>query len=155
MVFMPDIKYVTKNIFNTGADILVNPVNTVGVMGAGLAKQFKKRFPDSHADYVYLCKNGFLKICKPTINFDFQNDQLICLFPTKKHFSELSSLDNILQGLEYMNSSTFTQVSTPRGESIAFPKLGCGLGGLDWKELRPKMHEILEKMNYEEIFVCE
>ena len=100
------------NIFNSNCDFLVNPVNTVGIMGKGLALEFCK---DNSFDI------GKLLIVK-------ENNKSIINFPTKKHWKNKSELDYIIQGLEKLKIA----IEKYNINSVAFPKIGCGLGGLDW-----------------------
>ena len=134
------IKYTKGNIFDAeplreGQDlILVNPVNTVGVMGAGLAKQFKERYPVMFRLYKGLCNRGELKVGYPKNVVD--GGDIICLFPTKKHWREKSKIEYIENGLEAI---AFERVwfAKPANTTLVFPKIGCGLGGLNWSEVRP------------------
>lgn len=111
------------NIFDSGADYLVNPVNTVGVMGKGLALEFSKRRPGLLVAYKQACVQGVLSTHQPWIYKD-----VVC-FATKQHWRNPSQLEWIKEGL--------SNLVIPEGKSIAFPRLGCGLGGLDWNEVKP------------------
>lgn len=132
--------YITHgNIFESSAQVIVNPVNCVGVMGAGLAKQFKERYPNSFQKYQIACRAallepGKLMICR-------ENGKRILMFPTKVHWKDPSQLVYIEQGLTKLASEY--QV---RGiHSIAIPRIGCGLGGLDWDEVKPMIVAYLSK----------
>jgi len=122
------MKILKGDVIYSGCDILVNPVNCVGIMGAGLAKQFKIKFPKYFEQYVKLCKDKILSIGKPQLYIDSKNEISILSFPTKNHYSENSKIDYIRKGLSYVKDNYCSfGIST----SIAFPLLGCGLGGLD------------------------
>ena len=114
------------NIFNSNCDFLVNPVNTVGIMGKGLALEFKKKFPNNFIKYQKFCKDNSFGIGKLLIVKE--NNKSILNFPTKKHWKNKSELDYIIQGLEKLKIA----IEKYNINSVAFPKIGCGLGGLDW-----------------------
>ena len=114
------------DIFNSNCDFLVNPVNTVGIMGKGLALEFKKKFPNNFIKYQKFCKNNSVDIGKLLIVKE--NNKFVINFPTKKHWKNKSELDYIIQGLEKLKIA----IEKYNINSIAFPKIGCGLGGLDW-----------------------
>ena len=122
------------DIFKSSAEVLVNPVNTAGVMGKGLALQFKFRYPSILVPYQKACKEGKLKIGK--LQLLNGGNKFILNFPTKEDWSEPSRLEYIDEGLK-----KFALFYKDKGiKKIAFPKLGAGLGGLDWKnEVKPLM----------------
>ena len=160
---MPTIEYVKGNIFEQGAFMLVNPVNCVGVMGAGLAKQFKERFPHMFEDYERGCYYGLYGAGE--LGFFYEKDNGICNFPTKGHWRENSTLEYIEKGLqamihyfEYANNDGFKywqKLSRGKCTSIAFPKLGCGYGNLDWeKDVKPLFEKYLPRLKqFEKIIV--
>ncbi|WP_413990433.1 macro domain-containing protein [Labrys okinawensis] len=116
-------------------DAIVNTVNTVGVMGKGIALQFKRKWPNNFKAYEAACKRGEVVPCKM---FIFDNGQLaepkfIINFPTKRHWRQPSRFSDIKCGLEDL----VKQVKALQIRSIAIPPLGCGNGGLDWAEVRP------------------
>ncbi|MGQ4893478.1 MAG: macro domain-containing protein [Candidatus Njordarchaeia archaeon] len=119
------IKFIIGDIFSSQCQVLVNPVNCVGIMGKGLALEFKKRFPYIFNVYFSLCHENKLKIGEP-----FLVDNVL-LFPTKDHWKEKSKLDNIRKGVVYLTK----HYKNMEIESIAFPLLGCGLGGLKEKDV--------------------
>jgi len=121
------------NIFNSTCDGLVNPVNCIGVMGKGLALEFKKRYPLNFKAYYDECKANRLR---PGIIFTFNEaGKLIINFPTKVHWREQSSYEYIEAGLQALKMLIKKQYI----KSIAIPKLGCGLGGLNWPIIRSIM----------------
>lgn len=130
------------NIFDSEMEALVNPVNCVGVMGAGLAKQFRERFPENYEIYRSYCNR---EILKPGFCFAvLENGKWIINFPTKNHWKDKSKIEWVEEGLLFVkNNFPF---------SIAFPKLGCGLGGLNWWEVKPLIEKYMENRKYE---ICE
>jgi|LakMenEpi03Aug12_release.lakeMendotaPanAssembly.Ray.scaffolds.fasta_scaffold116565_3 O-acetyl-ADP-ribose deacetylase (regulator of RNase III) len=134
------IKLSDGDIFYSKCDAIVNPVNTVGVMGAGLALQFKKRFPEMFEAYVIQCNSGNLDIGKNFL-WKIKNDRYIICFPTKKHFRDPSYLSYISAGLEALENDLLNNPSYSNIKSIAMPALGCGLGGLPFEDV---VREILE-----------
>lgn len=118
------------DIFVTNADILVNPVNCVGVMGAGLALQFKNRFPDNYRVYRNWCQSGDATIGKLCF-YKTNNNQIIINFPTKDHWRYKSKYEYIEKGLITLQK----YVNNIYVKSIAIPPLGCGLGGLEWDKV--------------------
>ena len=130
------ITYKKGNIFHSRMKYLVCPVNTVGVMGAGLALAFKKKYPCVFSEYKTHCQNGWA-----IGQILFTEDNVIC-FPTKIHWRNLSKLKYIDAGLD-----AFVMLCDG---SAAFPALGCGLGGLDFKtQVQPLMESYLENLSYE------
>ena len=134
------IHYVSGNIFDSPAQTLVNPVNTVGVMGKGLALEFKKRYPRMFEEYKKQCRDGWLYV--GDLMFWRAKNHFILNFPTKKHWKDPSSLIYIEAGL----LSSANKYESYGISSIAFPKLGCGNGGLDWKVVKPVMERYLQEL---------
>lgn len=121
------------SLFDCKAQVLVNPVNCVGVAGAGLAKVFKEKFPENFKLYRHACKSATLDLGQLNISrLSKRQPGYIVNFPTKKHWKEKSELKNIELGLE----SLVVWANLTGIKSIAIPALGCGLGGLDWNEVR-------------------
>lgn len=129
------------NLLESAADVLVNAVNCKGVMGKGLAYSFKMRFPDMYADYVKNCRNGTLRI--GTLHTYTEKDKIIVNFPTKEDWRNPSKLEYIKIGLDelkgFIEKNSFL--------AIAIPKLGCGLGGLRWEEVRKMIINKLESVS--------
>lgn len=136
------ITYHQGDILASKANVLVNPVNCVGVMGAGLALEFKKRWPEMFEAYVALCNQD--KLIPGSVWYLWNLEQPILLFPTKFHWRDSSHIDLIEAGLK-----AFSNVQWKMIKSIAFPQLGCGLGGLDWKDVQPLMEKYLEPLPIE------
>jgi O-acetyl-ADP-ribose deacetylase (regulator of RNase III) len=116
-------------------DAIVNPVNTVGVMGKGLALQIKNAFPDVFADYARACKQGMVEVGRMHVVKRTEPPRFVINFPTKKHWRNPSKLEYVESGL----TDLVKQVGELGIESIAIPPLGCGLGGLDWREVKPRI----------------
>jgi O-acetyl-ADP-ribose deacetylase (regulator of RNase III) len=126
------------DIFGSTADALVNPVNCRGVMGKGLALQFKTRFPECFGPYKEACDAGLLRPgILVRVPSTYGPD--IIMFPTKDHWREPSRLEWIEQGLAYLKA----HYSEWGIRSLAMPKIGCGLGGLDWRDVRPLIEKYL------------
>lgn len=134
------IKYVKGDLFSTPAQVLVNTVNLDGVMGKGIALQFKRLYPDMFVKYQEYCEKGCLDIGKLWLYKT--NHKWILNFPTKIHWRNPSKLEYIIKGLD-----KFIETYQEKGiTSIAFPKLGCGNGGLDWNEVKKIMNEKLKNI---------
>lgn len=118
------------SIFDSECEALVNPVNCVGVMGAGLALEFKKRFPGMFKSYIKDCDSGNLKIGHITVYIGLDYPAVVN-FPTKNHWKQKSKIEYIEQGL----NALVDLMKNGFPESIAIPALGCGLGGLDWVDV--------------------
>ena len=134
------ITYVKGNIFNSPAKVLVNTVNTVGVMGKGVALEYKKRYPDMFECYKGLCEMKQLDI--GNLYLWKKSEKWVLLFPTKKHWRNPSKLDYIEKGLKKFEEN-WDKVGS---NTIAFPRLGCGNGGLDWTDVKPLMEKYLGKL---------
>lgn len=124
------IVFKTGSIFTSKAGLLVNPVNTEGVMGAGLAKQFKSKFKSNYQEYVKHCEaknHSLYRFGTPVFE---DKGVLICNFPTKEQYRFFSKLGYIRRGLIYLRGFLESYPYRERLERIAIPALGCGLGGL-------------------------
>lgn len=142
------------DLFAAGADVLVNPVNVVGVQGKGLALEFKRRFPALDAAYRQLCSSGQLAPGRPVLwraasaelsqlELGAQADTAtarppaVLLFPTKRHWREPSRMEDVDAGLAWMAE----RAAGGWQGVVAMPALGCGLGGLDFTQV----HELVER----------
>ena len=128
------ITFKQGDLFDERAQALVNPVNCVGVMGKGIALQFKEKFPDNFKEYAQACRWNRVQ---PGRMFVFetyrpQAPQYIINFPTKRHWRDSSRMDDIEAG----TLALVQEIRDRRIGSIAIPALGSGLGGLDWKRVR-------------------
>ncbi|MBO5206072.1 MAG: macro domain-containing protein [Clostridia bacterium] len=141
------IKYVDGTVFNQKADAIVNTVNTVGVMGAGLALEFALRYPEMASAYEEKCKSRSIAIGK--LDYYKARDVLIINFPTKIHFKYPSKIEWIEAGLRQF-------VSTYRSEgvtSVAFPRLGTSNGGLNWDDVSALMEKFLSPLDID-VYIC-
>ena len=134
------IHYVKGNIFDSPAQTIVNAVNTVGVMGKGLARAFRQRYPDMFRVYAKICERHLLAPGKLMIFCE--SDHWLLLFPTKEDWRDPSKMEYIESGLKKF-ADTYAQKGIT---SIAFPKLGCGNGKLNWDEVRPLMEKYLNQL---------
>ena len=126
------------DLLGTDAEALVNTVNTVGVMGKGIALQFKLAFPDNYKAYEAACKRGEVAIGKMFVfRRENSNPRLIINFPTKKHWRGKSKMADIESGLRAL----IDIVKHEEIKSIAVPPLGCGNGGLNWGDVRPRIEK--------------
>jgi O-acetyl-ADP-ribose deacetylase (regulator of RNase III) len=138
------ISYTQDSIFDSPAQTLVNAVNTVGVMGKGLALEFKHRYPAMFKEYEAICKRGELEIGKLWLYKS--PDKWVLNFPTKIHWRNPSKV-------EYIEAALRTFVTTYEADgitSISLPMLGTGAGGLNWqKEVKPLMENYLSSLPIE------
>lgn len=133
------IEYQTGNLFAAEVEALVNTVNCVGVMGRGVALQFKKAFPDNFKAYAGACKRGEVEPGRMFITERLDNPKYIINFPTKRHWRGKSRIDDIESGLDALACEI-----RERGiQSIALPPLGSGLGGLKWPDVRSRIESAL------------
>ena len=129
------------DLFESRADTLVNTVNCVGIMGKGVAEQFKKRFPAMFEDYKRRCSAGLVRLGEPYLFHDITGVKILN-FPTKDHWRSTSRLSDIEKGLDYLR----TQIAPWKLTSVAMPPLGCGNGGLNWSEVGPLIYQKLSDM---------
>ena len=134
------LKYVEGDLFSSPAQVLVNTVNTVGVMGKGIALEFKKRYPEMFLKYKDQCDKHKLVVGK--LMLWYEPDHWLLQFPTKEHWRNPSKLEYIEKGLmAFVRKYADYNIS-----SIAFPKLGCGNGELDWNEVKTLMEKYLKNL---------
>lgn len=152
------IEYVKGDIFESHCFAAVNPVNCVGVMGAGLAKQFKERYPNMFEAYKKYCSSGEMKLGR---NFVWLNPEAlrsdrrctdygefanIFCFPTKYRWKDQSQIEWVKAGL--IDLYNYVKVNFGKGCSLAIPKIGCGLGGLNWEnDVKPLIEKIFGNLN--------
>lgn len=131
------VTYVQGDIFQSPAQVLTNTVNCVGVMGKGVALEFKNRYHGLFEDYKALCDNKSVVPGKPYL---WENDRVQILnFPTKRHWKDDSRLDDIEAGLKYL-AENYINMGI---DSLAMPALGCGNGGLQWNDVQPLIDKYL------------
>jgi O-acetyl-ADP-ribose deacetylase (regulator of RNase III) len=129
------IEFTKGNLLNARVEALVNAVNTVGVMGGGLALQFKHAFPENFTAYAKASMQREVVIGRMfvTKGMRAEGPGWIVNFPTKEDWHNPSELEYIEAGL----TDLIRVIERLRIRSIALPPLGCGLGGLDWAVVRP------------------
>ncbi len=135
------IEFKQGDILESNAEALVNTVNCVGIMGRGIALQFKEAFPDNFKAYVFACKREELQPGKMFVfeRHQLRNPKFIINFPTKRHWRGQSRMGDIEAGLQ----SLVKEIRERQIKSIAIPPLGSGLGGLDWRQVRPRIEKAL------------
>jgi O-acetyl-ADP-ribose deacetylase (regulator of RNase III) len=147
------IELTSGDILNCEADALVNTVNCVGVMGRGIALQFKNKYPDNFKAYAAACRR---EAVQPGFMFVYDTGRLtpprfIVNFPTKRHWRGQSRLEDIEAGL-----ADLVKVIRDKGiRSIAIPPLGSGLGGLNWHDVRPRIECALGALDDVQVLVYE
>jgi O-acetyl-ADP-ribose deacetylase (regulator of RNase III) len=147
------MKFLQGNLLDAKVEALVNTVNTVGVMGKGIALMFKEAFPANFRAYEEACEKKEVRVGQMfvTERAALTGPKWIINFPTKKHWRQPSRLEWIVDGLKNLR-----EVILDRGiESIALPPLGSGNGGLDWLEVRREIESILGDLKGVEILVFE
>jgi O-acetyl-ADP-ribose deacetylase (regulator of RNase III) len=141
----------TGNLLDAEVDALVNTVNTEGVMGKGVALQFKKKFPEIYEPYRLACEAGEVR---PGQMHVFTRDSLIgpryiINFPTKRHWRSPSRLEDIASGLDALKQ----EISRLNIHSVALPPLGCGNGGLAWADVHRLIQEKLKSLEDVQIMI--
>lgn len=143
---------VKGDILQDSARALVNPVNTKGVMGKGLALEFKNKFKENYTQYRNACKRGEVQVGKvfvsfPRLDFGFMGTEepnpVVVNFPTKDHYKGKSEYSYIREGLQDLR----TVIIENEIDSIALPKLGCGLGGLEWSQVKSLIQDHLADLS--------
>jgi O-acetyl-ADP-ribose deacetylase (regulator of RNase III) len=147
------IQFEQGDILLADAEALVNTVNCVGIMGRGIALQFRKEFPENFKAYKAVCDRRELHPGMMLV-FDlnrFENPRYVINFPTKRHWKGKSRIEDILSGL-----AVLVEEVRRRGiVSIAVPPLGCGLGGLDWSEVGPLIEDAFRSLPDVRVLVYE
>jgi O-acetyl-ADP-ribose deacetylase (regulator of RNase III) len=147
------IRYAHGNLLDAETDALVNTVNTVGVMGKGIALMFKDRFPENYEAYRRACKAEGVGVGRMfvTESASLGGPRWIINFPTKMHWRNPSRMEWIVSGL-----ADLRRVIVERGiRSVAIPPLGSGNGGLDWAEVRPLIQSALGDLEGVDVVVYE
>lgn len=135
------IRYENGDLLQSQSAALVNAVNCQGVMGKGIAYQFKEKFPKNFEVYKNACKNGQFKIGDVLIVSE--NNKLIVNFPTKDTWKRKSLYEYITIGLDVLKKEIISRKIT----SISIPPLGCGNGGLEWTRVESLIIEVLGDLN--------
>ncbi|MGV3617852.1 MAG: type II toxin-antitoxin system antitoxin DNA ADP-ribosyl glycohydrolase DarG [Fimbriimonas sp.] len=129
------------DLLASDSQTLTNTVNCVGVMGKGIALQFKGRFPDMFRDYVQRCERGEVRLGQPYL-FRSLIGPWVLNFPTKQHWRGVANLSEIVAGLEYLKAH-YKEWGI---SSIAMPPLGCGNGQLEWNVVGPTLYRNLSEL---------
>lgn len=147
------IRYTHGNLLDSQDDALVNPVNTVGVMGKGLALAFRQHFDLNHRLYVAACQAGELRVGKMFVTQTGQvsGPRWVVNFPTKQHWRQPSQLRWVSDGLVDLRRF----IAQHQVRSIAIPALGAGLGGLAWPDVRAAIESALAELDDVQITVYE
>ena len=147
------LEFKQGNLLEEDAEALVNAVNCVGVMGKGIALQFKQAFPENFQQYKQACD---AKQVQPEQMFTVPtgklfNPKYIINFPTKRHWRDKSKIEDIQTGLKAL----VAEVQQLGITSIAIPALGCGNGGLDWLEVKPLIESAFVELPEVKVVVFE
>jgi O-acetyl-ADP-ribose deacetylase (regulator of RNase III) len=139
------------NLLDATVDAVVNTVNTVGVMGKGIALQFKQAYPDNFKAYEAACRSGDVRLGRMFVfpTGRLEQPRFIINFPTKGHWRARSRLGDIQSGLADLRRVILDHAIT----SIAVPPLGCGNGGLDWSDVLPLIADALGDLADVQVFV--
>jgi O-acetyl-ADP-ribose deacetylase (regulator of RNase III) len=147
------IRFTQGNLLDAPAEALVNTVNTVGVMGKGIALMFKEAFPSAYEEYAEACDNGEVQVGKVHVvdRGSLFNPRYIINFPTKKHWRHPSKIEWIIDGLRDLR----TVIAELRIKSVALPPLGSGNGKLNWSLVRPEIERALASLDGVDVLVYE
>ena len=130
------------DIFKSSCEVIANPINCVGVMGGGLALAFKKRFPKHFDIYKKMCDRGEIRVGELYI-VDGDEEHKVLLFPTKIHWRNPSLMEYVVDGLKYL-AENYEKMDI---KSIAIPAIGCGLGGLNWEDVKEEITSVLSELD--------
>lgn len=147
-------RIVGGSIFESESNCLVNPVNCVGIMGAGLAREFKARYPEMYKSYLVNSKASKLKLGEINLYngyYDIDSEKYIINFPTKFHYREKSSILSIRKGMDSFVEFINKYADQFRIHSVAIPKIGCGLGGLDSDQVLKEITHSLDHVESHKI----
>lgn len=141
---MTKVRVLQGDLLESRAQTLVNTVNCVGVMGKGIALQFKKQFPAMYKDYAQRCESGLVRLGEPYLwNPTFP--PWVLNFPTKEHWRSVARLSDIIAGMEHLAD----HCKDWGIESLAVPPLGCGEGQLEWSIVGPTLYRELSRLDIE------
>lgn len=147
------LHFTQGNLLLAETEAIVNTVNTVGVMGKGIALMFRETFPQNYAAYAAACKAGDVKVGQMfvTETRELTGPKWIVNFPTKQHWRNPSRLEWIVNGLQDLR-----RVLVEKGvRSVAIPPLGCGNGGLDWADVKPEIETALGDLSGVDVMIYE
>ena len=136
------VKVIIGDLFASKAQTLVNTVNCVGVMGKGVALEFRKRFPAMYADYLKRCETRSVKLGQPYLYKDLTLPWVLN-FPTKDHWRSVSRIEDIIRGLNYVEAHYREWGIT----WLAVPPLGCGQGQLEWRVVGRTLYRHLKRLD--------
>jgi len=136
------MKILVGDILKSNAQTIVNTVNCVGIMGKGIALEFKNRFPDMFKDYVKRCERNEVRLGEPYLYKTLFGPQIVN-FPTKEHWKSISKISEVQKGLDYLVKH-YKQWGII---SIAIPPLGCGNGQLEWSVVGPLIYKLVKQMD--------
>ena len=136
------VKVLIGDLFASRAQTLVNTVNTVGVMGKGIALEFKKRFPEMYEDYKMRCDAGQVRLGRPYL-YRRLMPPWILNFPTKDDWRSVTRLQDIINGMNHLEG----HYKEWEIESLAVPPLGCGQGQLEWRVVGPTLYRLLSRLD--------
>jgi O-acetyl-ADP-ribose deacetylase (regulator of RNase III) len=147
------MKFVKGNLLAAPTQALVNTVNTMGVMGKGIALQFKERFPENRVAYERACKAGEMKIGKMLAvrESTTEGEKVIINFPTKTEWFKKSQYNYVEEGLKDL----VRVINEYNIKSIAIPPLGCGNGGLVWEKVKPMIEKSMSDLPDVEVLIYE
>lgn len=147
------IEFVQGDILQASAEALVNTVNCVGVMGRGIALQFKNRFPENFKMYQVACKREEVRPGRMLVYATgrLTGPKYIINFPTKRHWRGKSRIEDIDAGLVALTA----EIVERKISSVAIPPLGSGLGGLNWADVRPRIERAVRDLKEVRVFVYE
>jgi O-acetyl-ADP-ribose deacetylase (regulator of RNase III) len=147
------ISFVKGNLLDADVEALVNTVNTVGVMGKGIALMFKEAFPQNFKEYEAACKHKQVRIGRMfvTETGELMGPKWIINFPTKTHWRQRTKMEWITEGLKDLRRV----IEEKEIRSVAVPPLGCGNGGLDWQDVRPAIEDALGSLAGVEVIAYE
>ena len=135
---LSNVQMKSGDLLQSRMQVVVNTVNCVGVMGKGIALEFKKKYPDMFKDYLKKCANKLVRIGEP-YRYQVTKDRWIINFPTKRDWRQNSRLEDIENGLKYLAA----HISEWKVTSLAIPPLGCSNGKLRWKDVFPLIQKYL------------
>lgn len=136
------LAFASGDLFALPADIRVNTVNCVGVMGAGIALAFKTRYPDMFKDYQRACREGTVQPGKPHLWSIPGTSEVIVNLPTKRHWRQPSRYEDVEAGLVWLREYVQQRGAT----RVALPALGAGNGGLDWERVKVMIQDHLSNL---------
>ena len=147
------MRFTKGNLLESRVDAVVNTVNTVGIMGKGIALMFKERFPENFKAYEAACKAGQVEVGKMfvTPGVELDGPRWIINFPTKQDWRKPTKLEWVHSGLAALKDV----IREKHIKSVALPPLGCGNGGLDWEVVRPIIEDALRDLEGVEVVVYE